>query len=193
MAIALGAKPADAQVNEVVVGVTISCPYENAIEGSCWSGAYSALTQLDGVKSVDTSANGYNCTARVYLKSGGLPDPNKWAEQFKKLVDQTYVFRGVEVTVQGTVEGDDGSLIVRVPGVEQPIQLGPLEHKLQWNSRKKAARQPERDERDAYQQLTAKKNETKAKELSVKVTGPFRNTDKGLLLEVREFFAKAND
>jgi hypothetical protein len=189
LAIAQRAKPADAQVNDVVVGVTISCPYENAIKGSCWSGAYWALMQLDGVKSVDESANGYNCTARVYLKHDGLPDPDKWAAQFKKSVDQTYVFRGVEVSVQGTVEGDDGSLILRVPGVEQPIKLGQLEHKLQWNSKKKAARQPEPDEKDAYQQLTAKKSEAKANEFGVEVTGPLRAVDKKLVLEVREFFA----
>src|SRR5882757_8276136 len=98
LVLALGANPARAQVHEVVVGVTVKCPYENAIEGSCWSGAYHALTQLDGVKTVDKSANGYNCTARVYLKKDGLPDPNKWAAQFKESVDQTYTFRGVEVT-----------------------------------------------------------------------------------------------
>src|SRR5438876_9597350 len=110
VALALWVAPASAQVAEVVVGVTTTCPYENAIEGSCWSGAYWALTQLEGVKSVDKSANGYNCTARVYLKNDGIPDPDKWALQFKKSVDQAYTFRGVEITVGGTVAGDASGL-----------------------------------------------------------------------------------
>ncbi len=193
LALSLWAESAGAQVHEVVVGITTTCPYENAIEGNCWSGAYRALVDLEGVKAVDKSANGYNCTARVYLKDNVFPDPDKWVLQFKKSVDQAYVFRGVEVTVDGTVAGDDSGLVLRVPGVERPITLGPLQNKLQWNSKKNAARQPEPDERDAYQQLTDRKKEAKAKEFSVNVTGPIRNTDQGLLLEVREFFVRTAD
>jgi len=103
------------QVKEVVVGITTTCPYENAIEGSCWSGAYWALTQMAGVKSVDKSANGYTCTARVYLDDKSLPDPDRWAAQFKDSVGQNYVFRGVEVTLIGTVEEGAQGPVVRVP------------------------------------------------------------------------------
>ena len=92
LVLALDADPARAQVHEVVVGITTTCPYENAIEGGCWSGAYHALLRLDGVKSVDKAANGYTCTARVYLKKDGIPDPDQWAAQFKKSVDQAYIF-----------------------------------------------------------------------------------------------------
>jgi galactose oxidase len=188
LALAVWAKPANAQVQEVVVGVTMTCPYENAIEGSCWSGAYWALMQLEDVKTVDKSANGYNCTARVYLKNDGFPDPDKWALQFKKLVDQTYTFRGVEITVGGTVAGDASGLVLRVDGVERPLTLRTLEHKLQWNSKKGAARQLEPDEHDAYNQLASKIKDAKGGELKAKVTGPLRKTDAGYTLEVREFF-----
>ena len=135
-----------AQIREVVVGITMTCPYENAIEGSCWSGAYWALMKLEGIKSVEESANGYTCTARVFLKDKGIPDPDKWAAQFKALVDQTYGFRGVEVSLVATVVGEDSGLVLRIPGVERPVRLGPLEHKLQWNARKGTPRQPEPDE-----------------------------------------------
>jgi hypothetical protein len=188
LALVLGATSLKAQVQEVVVGVTIACPYENAIEGSCWSGAYWALMQLEGVKTVDQTANGYNCTARVYPKDKRFPDPDQWASQFKKLVDQTYTFRGVEVTVDGTVGSDNNGLVVRVPGVKFPITLRPLEHKLQWNSKKGTARQPEPDERDAYQQLESKLRDSKARDIKTRVTGPLRKSDTGYTLEVREFF-----
>jgi hypothetical protein len=182
---------AEAQVKEVVVGITTTCPYERAIEGSCWSGAYWALMELRGIKSVDKSANGYNCTARVYLNDNVFPDPNQWAGQFKKSVGQTYTFRGIEMTVRGTVDDGDRGLVLRIPCIEQPITIAPLEHKLQWNSTKGAARQPEPDERDAFQQLVAKKKDAGAKQLSgVQVTGPLLKTDKGYVLEVREFLVR---
>lgn len=191
LVLALGANPARAQVQEVVVGITTTCPYENAIEGGCWSGAYHALLQLDGVKSVDKAANGYNCTARVYLSKDGLPDPDKWAAQFKKSVDQAYTFRGVEITASGTVSGDGNGLVLRIEGVEGPIALRALEHKLQWNSKKNAARQPEPDERDALDQLAAKIKGAKGADLKAKVTGPLVKTATGYTLEVRESISLA--
>ena len=189
--IASGATSCRAQVREIVVGITMTCPYENAIEGNCWSGARAALKHLEGIKSVDEAANGYNCTARVSLEHASLPDPDKWAAQFKKLVDQNYMFRGVEVTVDGTVGRGDNGIKLRIPGVEQPLTLQSLEHKLQWNARKGAARQPEPDERDAYNQLAAKLKDTKDGELKAKVTGRLMNSDTGYKLEVREFFQPA--
>jgi hypothetical protein len=188
LALALWAEPARAQIHEVVVGITTTCPYENAIEGSCWSGARTALMELEGIKSVSESANGYTCTARVYLKDKGLPDPDKWALQFKELVGQGYAFRGVEVTVIATVAGDNSGLVLRVPGVERPVALRPLEHKLQWNARKDAPRQLEPDERDAYGQLASKVKDSQGGELKVMVTGPLRKSDTGYTVEVREFF-----
>jgi hypothetical protein len=187
------AKPASAQVREVVVGITTTCPYENAIEGSCWSGAYWALSDLEGIKSVDKSANGYACTARVYLRETGLPDPNKWASQFKSKVDQAYVFRGVEVTVVGSVANVDNRLVLQVRGANESLTLRPLEHKLQWNSKKGTARQPEPDERDAYQQLRSKTKDAKEGRLNVTVTGPLMKSDQAYTLEVREFFSPTDD
>ena len=188
LTLALWAEPASAQVREVVVGITTTCPYENAIEGSCWSGAYWTLLDLEGIKSVEKSANGYNCTARVYLKDNGFPDPGKWTAQFKAKVDQAYIFRGVEVTVSGNIERAGDRPVLRVPGAERPIKLRPLEHKLQWNSKKGSARQPEPDERDAYQQLKSKVEDSKGGDLKVQVTGPLTKSDTGYTLEVREFF-----
>src|SRR5207249_890529 len=147
LAFALWAEPAGAQVKKVDVGITPSCPYGLA---ACWAGAYEALGRLEGVESVEKTPNGDNCTAGVRLKGHGLPDPDQWASQFKAMVDQAYQFRGVEVTVSGKLEGGDAGLVLQVPGVEQPIALAPLRHKLQWNPKKEAPHQPEPDERDAH-------------------------------------------
>ena len=127
-----GARPLDracrAQVTDVVVGVTLSCPYGI---GACWAGVYEALSRLDGVKSVAEHPDSYNCTARLELKAGGLPDIDRWADQFKSFVGQAYGFRGVEVTAEGSVEAAGDGFTLRVPGLDQAIPLAALEHKLQ--------------------------------------------------------------
>ena len=188
LAFALGAGKAEAQIMELTVGVTPSCPYGI---GACWSGAYEALGMLDGVKSVSESPDSYNCTARLYLKDGALPDVIQWAEQFKSRVGRIYEFRGVEVTVEGTLFIQDDSVLVRVPGTPDPILLKPLQSKLQWNFRKAKARQPEPDEKEAYRQLVQKKNATSGGAFTVQVTGPLEKVGVGFSLQVREFFPMA--
>ena len=103
------------------------------------------------------------------------------------MVDKAYVFRGVELTVEGTVEKAGDGLIMRVPGIPEPIELTPLQHKLQWNFKKAMARKPEPDERDAMEQLVLESKEAGKSAFKVQVTGPFTHTDHGYSLEVREF------
>ena len=179
--------PADAQVLEVVVGVTPNCPY--GLE-ACWGVAREGLRHLDGVESIVDTPDVYNCTARVNLKETGLPKLEKWPRQFKSVVGEIQLLRGVELTVKGIVEQQGDSLVVSVPGLQQPISLAPLEHKLQWNFKKKARRGPEPDEKSAYEELVAR---TKAvRRLQVEVTGPFKMSHTGPLLEVRECFSTRN-
>src|SRR6516225_6135458 len=130
VALVLWPAAAGAQVREVVVGVTPTCPY--GIK-ACWAGAYEALGRMAGVASVDKSPDAYNCTGAVRLKGKGLPDPDKWAAQFKAVVDRAYLFRGVEVTVEGKLQATKDGLAVRIPGVAAPLPLAPLKNKLQWN------------------------------------------------------------
>jgi galactose oxidase len=182
---ALWAGSAKAEVNEVVVGITPNCPYGL---GACWAGAYEALSRLEGVASVTTVPDNYNCTATVRLKHKGLPDPGRWVSQFKSIVGESYGFRGIELTVVGSIVRKDNHLVLQAPGVVQPITLAPLRHKLQWNFRKAAARQPEPDEQAGYDQLDAKFKEAKTGTLRVQISGPFQKTANGVSLEVREFF-----
>jgi galactose oxidase len=187
-AVALCPGLASAQVREVVVGVTPTCPYGLT---ACWAGAYEALGRMDGVESVDKAPNAYNCSAAVRFKGEGLPDPERWASQFKAVVDQAYGFRGVEVTVAGQVEKSGESLVIRVPGVEKPIALKALEHKIQLNPKKGEARQPEPEEHDAYDHLAKQLKAAEGGVLKVQLTGPLTKSTKGYSVEVREFFQPA--
>jgi len=144
------------------------------------------------VASVEKTPNAYNCTARIYLKGGQWPDPDKWAAQFKAMVDQAYRFRGVEVSVVGTVEGTADHPVLKVPGLDQPVVLRPFQHKLQWNFKKRTARQAEPDEQEAYQELAPKK-EGQAPGGRIQVTGPLVKSNQGYILEVREFTALDRD
>jgi hypothetical protein len=179
----LAARPEAAQVTEVVVGLTPSCPYGLS---ACWGGAREGLERLKGVVSVAAVPDAYNSTAAVRLKGDGLPDVDGWAKQFKEHVGNVYVFRGVELTADATVRDKDGVLLLEVPGAGQELPLAKLEHKLQWNFKKGARRQPEPDEAAAYEQLAAKVRAAKAG-LRIQVTGPLWKTAKGYVLEVREF------
>jgi galactose oxidase len=181
----LALTPAEAQVTEVVVGVTPNCPYGLS---ACWAGAYDALGRLEGVKSVARTPDAFNCTAHVHLNHQGLPHVEAWAKHFASAVDDAYTFRGVEVTIKGLVDEKDGRLTVRAPGLQEVVTLGPLQQKLQWNFKKRSFRQPEPDERDAHRDLVLKKKTAHGKAFSVEVTGPIRRTDQGVVLEVREFF-----
>jgi hypothetical protein len=180
-----GAGPVRAQLTEVVVGITPHCPY--GFPG-CWAGAKEALEHLDDMLIVASTPDIYNCTARVHLKHSGLPDLVKWPKQFNTMVGTAHSFRGVEVTVMALVADKDGKLILQTPGLKQDITLAPLQHKLQWNFKKGAARQPEPDEQEAYRKLAAQTKKAKGNEFNVEVTGPLRETDQGFVLEVREFF-----
>src|SRR5262249_42941416 len=150
--------------------------------------AAEGLGRLEGVDSVAKSPDAYNCTAHVYLKPRALPDPARWPEQFRSVVGEAFLFRGVEVSVRGAVAEKDGRLILRAPGVEQPIPRARLRNKLQWNFKRGPARQPEPDERAARRQLAADRKGAPPGPFRAEVTGPLRRAERGFVLEVREFF-----
>lgn len=166
-----------------VIGVTPTCPY--GIKG-CAAAAIEGLSKLEGVRSVSPNPDAYNCTLDVELNGVGLPPVAKWPEQLKAVVGEIFVFRGVELTVEGRLTKRDRRLAVEVEGLTSPLYLEPLEHKLQWNFRKRAARQPEPDESAAYRHLAAQADDHGS--LKVQVTGPLQPKQPVAVLEVREFF-----
>ena len=91
----------------VVVGITGTCPYGIA---ACWGGANEGLHALDRVQFVDPIPDGIASTATVFLDDNGLPPILQWRDQFHQVVNDSYVIRGFEVTVSGTVQAQNGQL-----------------------------------------------------------------------------------
>ncbi len=179
--------PSFAQLQDVVVGVTPHCPY--GLEG-CFGVANEGLGRLDRVDSVGAYPDTYNCTIKVSIQGASLPDLELWRRQFREVVGDVQSLRGIELTVRGVVEKKEAGLVFSIPKLEQPIMLMPLEHKLQWNFRKKASRGPEPEEATAYEELS--KVVANAGRVRMEVTGPLISSDSGLILEVREFY-EANE
>jgi galactose oxidase len=170
----------------VTVGLTAKCPYGL---GACWGGAYEALKKLEGVAAVRPIANAEHSTAEVYLYDQGLPDLDSWPEQIARWANGSYDFRGVEVTVAGTVREQDGILQLTGPFFDAPVGLMPLRQdmKLQWDHQKRSVRDITSDERDAYQNLGERYQEIGGGYEPTRVTGPLTKTDAGWVLYVREF------
>jgi galactose oxidase len=186
VALIMTASAASAQLKEVTVGVTHTCPHGI---NACWSGAKEAIRDLDGVAAVG-EPDAYNCTAILLLKDSALlklPDPAAWGERFQKSVGKAFVFRGVEATLQGTVKAEDKALMLSVPTIPKPIPLAKLRNKLQWNAGKKKARQPEPDEAEAFETLLAYTLK-RGQAVALTVTGPILPRTDGATLEVREYF-----
>src|ERR1700690_3305153 len=77
-----------------------------------WGGAYEALIHLHGVRLVRPIPNAQDSTAYVYLEHEGLPDLEVWPTQFATIANGTHLFRGVEVTVEGQVQIQEGDTLV---------------------------------------------------------------------------------
>ena len=170
----------------VTVGLTAKCPYGL---GACWGGAYEALKKLEGVAAVRPIANAENSTAEVYLDDQGLPDLDSWPEQIAHWANGSYDFRGVEVTIAGTMREQDGILQLTEPSLGAPVGLMPLRQdvKLQWDRQTRSVRDITSDERDAYQNLKRRYQDLSGGHEPTRVTGPLTKTDAGWVLFVRKF------
>jgi hypothetical protein len=170
----------------VEVGLTATCPYGL---GACWGGAYEALKQMDAVQCVRPIANAADSTASVYLNHDGLPDIEQWPDQFASTANGSYEFRGVEVTLTGTVERQNGHLVLQGNDVRPAISLLPLEgtDKIQWDRSTGSPKPLEEDERLAYQSLASSIQNTGISPDRVQVTGPLKKNKAGFELYVRKF------
>lgn len=173
---------------KVVVGLTGTCPYGIS---ACWGGANEALGRLDGVALVDPIPDGEASTATVFLTDGGLPSLDHWRAQFRSIVNQSYVLRGIEVTLTGAVELRGDQLFLHADDERRSVRLAPLDpaDKVQWD---RAARTPQPvspEEAAAYARLVTEAAQTDAG--PVTVTGPLRQTGADFTLEVRELAVTA--
>jgi len=136
----------------VTLGLTARCPYGL---GACWAGAYEALTKLSGVEAVRPIADAETATADLYLSNQGLPDLERWPEEFAQWANRSYDFRGVEVRLSGTVREHDGELDLTGPALASPVQLFPLQQgmKIQWDFAERKSQDATPDELQAYDNL----------------------------------------
>jgi hypothetical protein len=166
----------------VVVGITGTCPYGIA---ACWGGANEALRSLEGVQYVDPIPDGDSSTATLYLEDDRLPALDHWDDQFRRMVRQSYVLRGVEVTVKGTIQTRDGGLVLADEGHRPPVKLAPLDPggKIQWDPAAGGPQAAEPGETAAYDTLARSSEAAGGRPLTV--TGPLHQTGAGYRLQVR--------
>jgi galactose oxidase len=168
----------------VEVGLTATCPYGL---GACWGGAYEALHQMDDVKFVRPIANAEDSTAYVYLTHEGLPNIEQWPIQFAKTANESYKFRGVEVTLKGNIEQQNGDLFLQGNDSRPAILLTSLDQKdkIQWDRSTCSHKLPKEDERLAYQRLASSIQNTGISPNQVEITGPLKKNETGFELCVR--------
>jgi hypothetical protein len=170
----------------VTVGLTAKCPYGL---GACWGGAYEALKELAGVAAVRPIANAEDSTAEVYLSDHGLPDLDSWPEQFARWANRSYDFRGVEVTVVGTIREQEGTLQLTGSPLSAPVNLMPFKQdvKLQWDHQMGRVKDVATDELDAYPSLKRRYQELGGEDEPTRVTGPLTRAGTEWVLHVRKF------
>jgi hypothetical protein len=167
---------------KVVVGITGTCPYGIA---ACWGGANEALGRLEAVQSVDPIPDTDASTATVFLIDDRLPPLSRWEEQFRGIVHESYVLRGAEVSLSGTVQKRDGKLYLAGTSQRPDVQLAPLDPagKVQWNRVTRTPQLALPNETSAYVALSAEAGSERSK--IVTVTGPIGQTGSGYVLQVR--------
>jgi hypothetical protein len=93
------------------------------------------------------------------------------------------------VTVVGTLLEVDRKPALRLEG-GKTLRLAPLEHKVQWDPKRKAEQQATTEERDAHRRLINCPAPEGGRSTKIKVTGPLkRPKSKGepLILTIRTF------
>ena len=170
----------------VVVGLTSKCPYGL---GACWGGAYEALQKLSGVAAVRPIPNAEDSTAELYLRGDSLPNLDTWPEQISLTANGSYHFRGVEITVRGTLGQRDGALQLSNPGFAQRVTLAPFEqqHKIQWNIHTGANRPAIASELAAYSRLLAELERLGGNDRPARITGPLRTIPGECTLYVSDY------
>jgi hypothetical protein len=173
---------ATATGTRVVVGLTGRCPYGI---GACWGGAEEALRGLPGVRYVDPIPDVANSTASVYLEDDGLPALARWGVEFAEIANGSYDLRGVEVSLEGTIETRDGELFLA--SEHHPVRLAALApaEKVQWDIPAGAPQALATHEACAYDELAAEGRVANATQATV--TGSLEQDADGYVLHVREF------
>ena len=123
------------------------------------------------------------------LQHDGLPDLDVWPNQFADIANGTHFFRGVEVTLEGIAQTQEGNtLVMQGNDVRPPLLLQAIEpaDKIQWDATKKSPKPLDSLEQNAYLKLQEKVKNAGGL-LKAAVTGPLKKVGDGFVLEVRSF------
>jgi hypothetical protein len=170
----------------VRVGLTGTCPYGI---GACWGGAYEALGRLASVARVGPAPNTADSTAEVFLNDASLPPLDLWQNQFRSIVNGSYILRGVELTLRGTLELAQNELFLQSASPQATLRLAALTpiRRLQWDHVAQARKPPLPGELEAYARLFDDFRQPRRGSETLTVTGPLETADDGYRLFVREF------
>lgn len=139
------------------------------------------LARLEGVESISEGCNRLAGTGELRLKNGRLIDPDQLAKALADIRVGARL-RGVEATIDGFVETQDGKRVFRVSKSNEILQLTALTTKVQIDAVKSKKPEPARkEEKAAYKKLIGR---APAAPQPARVTGPLRS---GKRLEVRAF------
>lgn len=176
---------ANATRPEIVVGLTATCPYGL---GACWGGAYGGLKKLTGVETVRPIADNAASVAFLYLNHDGLPDLANWPTQFAQATNGSYVWRGVEITLEAVIQTTGGRMVLTGDANRPDVVLAPLQRadKVQLDQDNGVPRPLPPPEAGAYADLTAKAAGA-APGTFWTITGPILQTSSGFTLEVRRW------
>ena len=169
---------------EVTVGINATCIYGLA---TCYAGARGALSRLPGVREVLHRADNRYSVAYLFVDNNYLPDVARWQVEFVQATNGSYGWRGVEMTLIGTVQSDGaGGLTLAAAAKHQAVTLLPLqwEDKVQLDLENGVPRPLPAEEANSFAEL-ARRIEAGGSVSSV--TGPIKLTSSGFVLEVREF------
>jgi hypothetical protein len=140
---------------------------------------------LEGVAFVNPVPDTDDSTCEVYLKDEGLPDLERWNEQFRKIVNGTYEMRGVEVTLKGLLKQEAGDVLLDSSAARPAVRLRPLEasQKIQWNHVARQRKPLEPEEAEAFNRFAASVDA----ERRYSITGTLESTAGGYELHVRSY------
>ena len=180
----------ESEVPPVTVGLKSGCPYGLA---ACWGGAFEALRHISDVDVVRPVPSYEDSVAYVYLKKDVLPNIDVWRREFQKVANGSYVLRGIEVTLAGTVTrkrvGNDEHFTIVDDSNKAEVVLAQLQegNKVQWDRETGKPQSSTSEEAAAFARLSEAVTQHE-EGLKLEVTGPLQKKDAGnSLLEVRKW------
>ena len=168
------------QVRTVTLGITTHCPYG---VGGCWAEIRNGLNLPEAIEAIPQRPDTTTQTFDLHVRQSWTPDPGLFARNFAAMNVGVDV-RGVEATVDGTLEREGTNMVLRASPNGPVLRLARLTQKVQWDVKRKRPEGVTRTERRAFERVSELREPGR-----VRVTGPLIRSGSTLTLEVRKFQA----